>query len=92
MNSLPARPRPDNNKKGRIVVVRERMDDIAKVAKQVEQELKDREAEWKKAAAPGGSRHSAPQDADDMESRIDPALIDPTRMCRPPASFVGCLP
>lgn len=80
MNTLPARPRPDNNKKGRVVVVRERMDDIAKVAKQIEQDLKVREAERKKAAAAsgGGSRHSAPRDPDEIDLSNDPALIDPT--------------
>ena len=61
-------PQSRQEKKGRVVVVRERMDDIIVVAKQVERDLKTREAERKR----GESEQEQSVREDDQSLMIDP--------------------
>lgn len=65
----PARPREDA-KKGRVVVVREQMYDLEKIARQVEQELKLREV--------GRRKQAGTDTASQSEKALKDVAVDPT--------------
>ncbi|TDL25779.1 hypothetical protein BD410DRAFT_607610 [Rickenella mellea] len=66
---LTAHPHAHQDRKGRVVVVRERMEDLASAAKQAELDLRQREAERRKA---GGTDTSDSEKDDDFDDFIDP--------------------
>lgn len=72
--AVPQQQRPDLPSKGRVVVVRERMEDIATVARQVEQDLKikQRVAEAERRLRRSEISHTT------EEVPINEGLIDPT--------------
>lgn len=83
-------PRPDP-RKGRVVVVRERMEDIEVVAKQVEQDLKLKEAERRMAAS---ERSDIITDQDQYLDPTDSVDLPPTsanNLLAPRASLLGDL-
>ncbi|KAL5485838.1 hypothetical protein ACEPAI_6880 [Sanghuangporus weigelae] len=78
--------RPEN--KGRVVVVRERVEDLASVAKQAEQELKVREAERQRNASDVSRSDRIQAHFVDPTDSVDLPLVRPSEFFGPQAALL----